>query len=169
MTRDPKRRFFFLFVLITSGLLVLELLAPIHRAVVLPWTALLAKFCASLVTLLDPNAYAYQNILFNSQSNFGVAILPGCNGVEAMVVLFAAVMAFPSASLWEKVVGFLVGSLVVQALNVVRIISLYYLGQWHLEVFEWAHLYLWPILIMLDVFVVWIFWTRSVARRRAAA
>jgi hypothetical protein len=36
----------------------------------------------------------------------------------------------------------------------VRIISLFYLGQWNYTVFEWFHLYLWPVLIMLDVLVV---------------
>ena len=44
--------------------------------------------------------------------------------------------------------------LFVQALNIVRIISLFYLGQWNYTVFEWFHLYLWPVLIMLDVLVV---------------
>jgi hypothetical protein len=28
------------------------------------------------------------------------------------------------------------------------------LGQWNHTVFEWFHLYLWPVLIMLDVLVV---------------
>ena len=35
-----------------------------------------------------------------------------------------------------------------------RIISLFYLGQWNYTVFEWFHLYLWPVLIMLDVLIV---------------
>ena len=51
-------------------------------------------------------------------------------------------------------IAILVGFLFVQALNVVRIISLFYLGQWNYTVFEWFHLYLWPVLIMLDVLVV---------------
>ena len=42
----------------------------------------------------------------------------------------------------------------MQALNIVRIISLFYLGQRNYNVFEWFHLYLWPVLIMLDVLVV---------------
>ena len=42
------------------------------------------------------------------------------------------------------------------------------LAGWHREVFEFAHLYLWQALIMLDVLVVWLLWMRWVARREFA-
>jgi hypothetical protein len=48
----------------------------------------------------------------------------------------------------------------VQGLNIVRVISLFYLGQWNYRVFEWAHLYVWQALIMLDVLIVWLVWVR---------
>ena len=54
----------------------------------------------------------------------------------------------------------LAGIVAVQGLNVVRVISLFYLGQWNMQVFEWAHLYVWQVLIMLDVLVVWLVWVR---------
>ena len=44
--------------------------------------------------------------------------------------------------------------------NVVRVVSLFYLGQWNQQVFEWAHLYVWQALIMLDVLIVWMIWVR---------
>jgi hypothetical protein len=31
-------------------------------------------------------------------------------------------------------------------------------------VFEWAHLYVWQALIMLDVLVVWLLWVRTLPR-----
>ena len=52
------------------------------------------------------------------------------------------------------------GLAAVQALNVVRVISLFYLGQWSMRAFEWAHLYAWQALIMLDVLVVALVWMR---------
>ena len=63
--------------------------------------------------------------------------------------------------------GMTLGFAAVQAVNLLRIISLYYLGQWNLPVFEFAHLYLWQALIMLDVLVVWLLWIRWTARRTA--
>ena len=49
----------------------------------------------------------------------------------------------------------------VPALNVVRVVSLFYLGQWNTDVFNLAHEYLWQALIMLDVLVVWLLWVRA--------
>ena len=49
----------------------------------------------------------------------------------------------------------------VQGLNIIRVISLFYLGQWDLAAFEWAHLYVWQALIMLDVLIVWLIWVRT--------
>ena len=83
-------------------------------------------------------------------------------------MLAAAVFAYP-AQLRAKMTGLLVGSVAVQLLNLVRIISLFYLAQWSAPAFEFAHLYLWQALIMLDVLVVWLVWLRWVTRRQFAA
>ena len=65
--------------------------------------------------------------------------------------------------------GLAAGVVAVQGLNVVRVISLFYLGQWNREVFEWAHLYVWQALIMLDVLVVWLIWVRTLPRADAGS
>jgi exosortase H (IPTLxxWG-CTERM-specific) len=57
--------------------------------------------------------------------------------------------------------GMAAGLVAIQVLNVVRVISLFYLGQWSAAAFEWAHLYLWQALIMLDALVVWLLWLRA--------
>jgi exosortase H (IPTLxxWG-CTERM-specific) len=69
------------------------------------------------------------------------------------IVLIAGVVAFP-ASVKHKLIAIVAGFCFVQALNIVSIISLLYLGQWNYTVFEWFHLYRWPVPIMLDVLVV---------------
>jgi len=51
----------------------------------------------------------------------------------------------------------------------VRIISLFYLGQWDRTWFDWFHLYLWQALIVLDALVVFLLWLRWLPRERAAA
>ena len=91
---------------------------------------------------------------------FGVSIEPGCNGVEACIVLFAAIVAFP-ASWRHRTWGLALGFLAVQGLNVIRVISLFYLGQWSDTAFRIAHEYMWQGMIMLDVLVVWLIWVRA--------
>lgn len=161
-------RFFLTFVVLQLTLFGINMLGVVQQHVVLPWTALLARACVALVTLFDSTAAAAGKVLWNTVTGFGVSIEPGCNGIEACIVLFAAVMAFP-ASWRHKLVGLVVGFVAVQGLNIVRVISLFYLGQWSTPVFNFAHEYLWQALIMLDVLIVWLLWVRADARAQARA
>jgi exosortase H (IPTLxxWG-CTERM-specific) len=154
------RRFLLSFIAIQVVLFGLELLNPVQEHVVLPWTTLLAKVCSSLVTLFDTNALSQGKVLFNPTTGFGISIEPGCNGVEACIVLIAAMFAFPAP--WRhRFIGLAIGFVAVQSLNIVRVISLFYLGQWSTRAFAFFHEYLWQALIMLDVLVVWLLWVRA--------
>ena len=130
-----------------------------------PWTFALARVSTSLVALFDPGVTTSGRVIASTANGFAVSIEAGCNGVEATIVLIAAMLAFPSP--WRhKLVGLAVGIVAVQGLNVVRVISLFYLGQWNRDVFEWAHLYVWQALIMLDVLIVWLVWVRTLPVER---
>jgi exosortase H (IPTLxxWG-CTERM-specific) len=131
----------------------------VQEHLVLPWTGLLARGCAALVMLFDAHAASAGKVLWNTATGFGVSIEPGCNGVEACLILFAAIVAFPAP--WgHRLRGLFWGLVAVQGLNAVRVISLFYLGQWHAGAFRFAHEYLWQGLIMLDVVVVWLIWVK---------
>jgi exosortase H (IPTLxxWG-CTERM-specific) len=156
-------RFLVLFVLLQAALFGAELTPWAQEALVVPWTNTLARLSAWLVTLFDPGVVATGKVLRSSANGFAVSIEAGCNGVEATIVLLAAMLAFPAP--WKnRLIGLAAGVVAVQALNVVRVISLFYLGQWNLAVFEFAHLYVWQALIMLDVLVVWLIWVRTLPR-----
>ncbi len=156
-------RFFILFLVLQAALFGLELTPPAQAWFVEPWTVALARISTYLVTLFDPDVVATGRIIRSTANGFAVSIEAGCNGVEATIVLLAAMLAFPAP--WRnKLVGLAVGTLAVQGLNVVRVISLFYLGQWNRTWFEWAHLYVWQALIMLDVLIVWLVWVRTLPR-----
>ena len=152
-------RFFILFVVILVALFAAELTAPVQSAVVLPWTDALARLSAGLITIFDPHVSVFGKILQSTRNGFAISIEAGCNGIEAAIILIAAMLAFPAP--WKhRVIGILAGLSAVQALNIVRVVSLFYLGQWSVRAFEWAHFYLWQALIMLDVLIVWLLWVR---------
>jgi len=156
-------RFFLLFVVLLAALFGLELTPWVQDWFVVPWTNALARISTWIVTLFDGNVVATGKVMRSNANGFAVSIEAGCNGVEATLVLLAAILAFPAP--WtHKAVGLVIGILAVQLLNILRVISLFYLGQWNYEVFEWAHLYVWQALIMLDVLVVWLIWVRRVPR-----
>lgn len=158
------------FILIFLGVLVvlfgIEMLNPVQSAVIQPFTYLLAKISAALIMPFDSQVLAYGKIIQHSQSGFAVSIEAGCNGVEAIIMLSAAVIAFPSS--WKaKLLVIVTGFFAIQILNIGRIISLFYLGQWNEGIFEWAHLYIWPVLIMVDVLVVFLLWLKLLPRKSA--
>lgn len=157
-------RFFLIFLAIQLSLFGVNMLSWVQQHLVLPWTALLARVCAQLVMWFDSSAAATGKVLWNTQTGFGVSIESGCNGIEACIVLFAAIVAYP-AHWTHKLAGLAAGFGAVQALNVVRVISLFYLGQWNTAAFNFAHEFLWQGLIMLDVLVVWLLWVRAGNRR----
>ena len=154
-------RFFAVFVVLLVVMFTAELTPWAQQFFVVPWTNALASIATSIVTVFDGNVIASGKVIRSLSNGFAVSIEAGCNGVEATLVLCAAILAFPAP--WRhKVVGMLIGIVAVQLLNVVRVISLFYIGQWDFAVFEWAHQYVWQALIMLDVLVVWLIWVRRV-------
>lgn len=156
-------RFFLWFIGLQAALFGLELTPWAQQWFVVPWTNALAAISASIVQLFDSQVLAHGKVLQSASNGFAVSIEAGCNGVEATIVLIAAILAFP-ASWRRKLAGLAIGIVAVQGLNIVRVISLFYLGQWNFSVFEWAHLYVWQALIMLDVLVVWLLWVRTLPR-----
>lgn len=151
------RRFFLIFIVLLLIFFGLELLNPVQENIILPFTSLLASVCSFLVRAFDTQAIAYGKILQDSASGFAISIEAGCNGIEACIVLIAAMLAFPAP--WAyKLKGIMIGIVAVQLLNIVRVISLFYLGQWNMDWFMFAHTYLWQTLIMLDVLIVFLIW-----------
>lgn len=156
-------RFLLVFVLILAVLFAAELLQPVDRHVIEPFTAGIARVCVWIVDLFDPQVIAQGKILRSTANGFAISIERGCNGVEAVIILVSAMLAFPAP--WKyRLAGIGVGFVAIQGLNLVRIISLFYLGQWNRMWFDWFHLYLWQALIVLDALVVFLLWLRWLPR-----
>jgi len=160
-------RFFLGFVVLQALLFGTELTPWAQRWFVVPWTDTLAAVSAWIVKIFDPGVMADGKLLQSGSNGFAVSIEAGCNGVEATIVLVAAILAFPAP--WKrKLLGLSIGIAAVQGLNIIRVISLFYLGQWSLDAFDFAHQYLWQALIMLDVLIVWLLWVRTLPRPMSA-
>jgi exosortase H (IPTLxxWG-CTERM-specific) len=159
-------RFIILFLVYIAILFPLELVPPVDQYVIMPFTALIAKVSVGIVGLFDAHAIAVGNALQSTTTGFALLIVRGCNGVEAVIILVSAMLAFPAP--WKnRLIGIALGFIAIQALNLVRIISLFYLGQWNQTWFDWFHLYLWQALIVLDALVAFLIWLRYLPREPA--
>ncbi|MEJ2533838.1 MAG: exosortase H [Halioglobus sp.] len=152
-------RFITIFILVLFGLFTIEMLNPVQTHVIIPFTEMLARISAGIIMPFDDSVVAHGKILQFGEDGFAVSIEAGCNGIEATIVLIAAVLAFPAG--WrQRLTAIGLGFLAIQAMNILRIISLFYLGRWNFDLFSWVHLYLWPTLIMLDVLIVFVVYLR---------
>jgi exosortase H (IPTLxxWG-CTERM-specific) len=158
-------RFFTLFMVLLVGLFSLRITKFGTEWVTVPFTGVLADISAFLIKLFDKDVISHGVIIQSQSTGFAVQIAPGCDGIEAVIILVSAILAFPAP--WKhRLVGMGIGFVAIQALNLVRIISLFYLGQWNQTWFDWFHLYLWQALIVLDALAVWLIWLRYLPRRR---
>ncbi len=171
--KRPKRaaawRFLLVFAAIALVGFAIEVVPWFDLHVIKPLTAGIAWSAGQLVQLFGGAASVDGNVI-RHPGGFAVAVYNGCSGIEAVILLSAAILAFPAG--WRsRAIGLLLGTLAVMLINLLRVISLYYLGQYSREWFDWAHLYAWDILIMLDVLMVFLCWLRTLpppAARHAA-
>lgn len=155
--------FFLRFTLLLTAMFVARVLKPVQEWVTIPFTAALAEVSAAIMKAFDSEVASSGVIIYSTTRPWAVEIAAGCDGIEGLIILFSAILAFPAP--WGyRLLGMAIGFVAVQGLNLLRIISLYYLGQWSEAAFEWFHLYLWQALIILDAMVVWLLWLRYLPR-----
>ena len=161
--RNRPATFFALFLAVALFEFALLLAAPI-RPFVDGFSGRLASVSAWMIGSLGGTCQHQNAVLSNPARGFSMEVRDGCNGVNVVILLWAAILAYPAGWKW-KAAGLAAGLGAIQILNLFRLISLYYLGQYNRPLFEFAHLYLWETLIIIDAIVVFGIWTKKVAAR----
>ena len=104
-------------------------------------------------------------------SRFSLSIQRGCEAIQVSAFFIFAVLAWPvPVSWWRRVTGLAVGTLLLLTLNLVRIVSLYYIGIYFPNAFEAMHIDVWqPAFIALALFfwMMWVWWTSRTEAVRA--
>ena len=137
----------------------LLLLAPPVRPYINGFSAQLATVSAAVIHAFGGTCIQHGDILTTADNSFAMQILDGCNGVNVVILLWAAIVAFPASWRW-RLIGLGAGLAAIQILNLGRLISLFYLGQYNRPLFDFAHLYLWETLIIIDAMVVFVIWNK---------
>ena len=93
-------------------------------------------------------------------------IRKGCDGVVATLILISACLAYP-LSWHQRFWGTVWGYLLIQVLNLIRIVGLFLLIQrGSHQIFDFFHTYVSQFIVIAAAMVFWIYW---VGRQRAAA
>jgi len=159
-------RFLTVFTLLLCGFYAAALLPLGQRAF---YNYLRANAWISNAILRGLGQDTYLSGVTIRSNQFAIAIRRGCDALEPAWFFCAAVLAFPVP--WRRKRLVLAGGVtIILVLNLVRIVSLYFVGMRMPGFFETAHLELWPAAFMLTVLLLWISWIRSsVAAEKAIA
>lgn len=139
-------------------------LAPVDAHVVVPFTRGITRVSGAVLNALGERVIVTGTIISGA---FAVDIRNGCNGIEAVVFVCAAMLAF-EAPMRQRLLGALIAALALETLNVIRIVTLYVIGQRRPEIFQTAHLAIWQTLMFAAAVFLFLAWTAKVAPRDAA-
>jgi len=165
--RRPEARFLVLFLAILGSSFTIIALRPVDTALVAPYTAFIARLSGSALRLLGEQATVAGCVV--SSPRFAVTIFNGCNGLITSLIFISGVLAFPAR--WSaKAIGVVGGLLAIQLINLVRVVSLFYIGIYFPALFNDAHIVIWQSVVILAGVALWIAWAELVAApgRRAA-
>lgn len=158
----PALKFVAAFILSIALFSLLFQLPWVDAYVVLPMTELLALISNTLLNLIGFDTEVTGTVIAGGEG-FAVNILKGCNGAYVVAIFLSAVLAFP-ASWKEKALGALLGIPAVQGINLARIVSLYYIGVRHPDLFERFHYHVWQTIVILLSMGVWLAWAELLVK-----
>ena len=158
--RRPEARFLATFLLVLAGSFVLLSWRPVNDGFVEPFTGGVARASGVALRAVGEDVVRSGTVL--RSSSFAVNIRNGCNGVEAMVILLAAILAYP-ASWRARVIGLALGIAVIQLVNLVRVVALFLTGAYLPRLFDSSHTLVWQSVVILVALLVWVYWAKRFA------
>ena len=138
---------------------------PVNDAVIVPFTGWIARASGTVLNVLGEKVTVTGTEI--QATGFGVNIENGCNGVETALLLAAAVLAFPAR--WrQRLIGFFFGFLAIQVVNIIRVVSLVWIGRHRPALFSSSHTVIWQSAVVLFGVLLFLLWASRQTRRVAA-
>jgi exosortase family protein XrtM len=120
--------------------------------------------CVSIINFLSAgeNAIAARNII--SSHGVSLEVVRGCDGAGTIFLLAAAILTF-SASFKNKIIGLVSGITLLVVINLLRIISLYFVMRYQNAWFTPIHTYFAPTLIIIISCFFFAVWAQHAAKK----
>jgi len=148
-------RFGLTFSAVTLLYYVVALLPWVDRELFPAYLRANAYISSAILNFLGQSCHVVDTTIRSPQ--FAITIKRGCDALEPSWLFCAAVLAYPAT--WSRrLLGMSIGVTVILALNLVRIVSLYFLGIHLPRFFETMHLEIWPVIFILVALLLWIRW-----------
>jgi exosortase H (IPTLxxWG-CTERM-specific) len=120
-----------------------------------------ARVVAGILNLFGEGASVAGNVV--QTERFGVSVVTACTGLFLIGLFAAAVILFPARPS-AKLIGLGLGVGGISALNVVRLVSLYYVGVHLPTALDTVHLVIWQSLLIVFAVALWLAWAATWGR-----
>lgn len=127
-----------------------------------------AQAGAAVIRLFGEEAVARGQVV--ASPRFSLEVGRGCDAIQPTMLFLAAMIALP-APLRAKIQGGIAGTAILLALNLVRIVTLFYVGLHRPRLFHLMHVDVWQsvfIFIAMLLWMIWALWALRPPAREAA-
>ena len=124
-----------------------------------------AQITAVILSVLGEVVHVDGVTIYSTVLN--LEIVPECIAITPTMVFASAVIAFP-ATMSDKLKGLVIGTVLLYGINLVRVVTLFYIGVYAPTHLEFAHLVVWQAAIMLAAIGIWIHWAVKYGQARLA-
>ena len=120
---------------------------------------LFARITSTILGWLGQATVAHGNAVLSG--TFGISVVTACTGLFVTTLFVVAVLLFPTT--WRaRLFGSAIGVVGLFAVNVVRLVSLYYIGVHWPDALETVHQLVWQSLVILIAVGLWLVWAGRV-------
>lgn len=116
----------------------------------------LANTSAQVVWIFDDTMFMEGPIL-RVVGGSGVWVTSECSALNFTWFLCAAAIAYPAPWKLRILIPFAAIAF-VQSINIVRLVSLYFVQKWSPENFDFVHLDIWPIIFVISIVISFLSW-----------
>ena len=122
-----------------------------------------AAMCGTILAIMGVKYKIVETSLFSP--DFSLILSYGCDSIYPTAMLWSAMLAF-SAPWRLKLLGLVIGAILLYSLNVLRVVCLHYVGAYFPSFFDMVHIYAWQSLFILLTLAIFLLWVARVSRLR---
>lgn len=134
-----------------------------------PVSSMFASVTSGILNLFGQDTTARGMDLVSPQ--YSLSIKKGCDSIAPIMLVVAGILLFPAE--WKKkLLGIGIGIVALFTLNLVRIISLWFIGLHAPDLFEFMHIEFWQVVFIglaIGYFFYWLNWASKPSDHAQAA
>ena len=117
-----------------------------------------------LINMINSEMLAVQKGKDIISKDMRMTVAVGCDGMDGMLIVIAAILAFPMILL-DKIKGVILGIIVVYLTNLLRIIMLFFILKFYPGYFDYMHTYIGQFIVIFSAGLFFLMWINNISKK----